>query len=537
MGKPNSESRFDPSYDAIVVGAGNGGLGAGLALAVNGAKPLVLEQHNLPGGFATSFVRGRFEFDVSLHELSDVGPDDMKGGVRKFLDDEAGLHIDWMRVPEAYRLILTGQDMNVRVPFGVQDFIGCIADEVPESRDAITRYMNLCQDIYDSFGYLGRGGKPGPAKMARDFADFLKNADNPLTGARDLFTHAGNFLRTAPYTVAEVHDALKLPARAEKILAPYWCYMGIPMDRLGFPIWAAMLVSYLTLGAYVPRCRSQEMAMAMENRIRELGGHVEYNTRVQRILASGGRVTGVVTADGHTIKTNHVIANASPNLVYGSLMEPGQVPAKAHQLVNARKVAASGFVVYMGLDANPDELGITDYGYFISDDMNTRELYDACSMLGPTKMQATTCLNRVAPDCSPPGTSILCITILHMPEAWYNVNPADYVKTKNDIAAALIKQFENATGVDVRAHIEEIEVATPVTFARYTGAFNGGIYGYEPDVWDSVPARIMSLAQEKYIKGLEFAGGFAFMGHGYSPSLLSGRAAGLATLANLGVKS
>jgi len=124
-----------------------------------------------------------------------------------------------------------------------------------------------------------------------------------------------------------------------------------------------------------------------------------------------------------------------------------------------------------------------------------------------------------------------------MPEAWYTVKPADYVKTKNDIAAALIKQFEEATGVAVRERIEEIEVATPVTFARYTGAFDGGIYGYEPDVWDSVPARIMHLQNERFVKGLEFAGGFALMGHGYSPSLLSGRAAALATLAQMGVKS
>jgi prolycopene isomerase len=537
MGERNEEPRFDASYDAVVVGAGNGGLGAGLALAVNGARPLVLEQHNIPGGFATSFVRGRFEFDVSLHELSDVGPDDRKGGVRKFLDDEAGLRIDWMRVPEAYRLILTGHDMNVRVPFGVREFIDCIEAEVPGSRETVTRYMNLCQDIYDTFGYLGRGGKPGPARMARDFAEFLKNASNPLKDARDLFVHAGNFLRAAPYTVAEVHDALGLPGRAEKIISPYWCYMGIPMDRLGFPIWAGMLVSYLIQGAYVPRCRSQEMTMAMESRIRELGGQIEYNTRVERILTKKGRVTGVVTADGHTIHTDHVIANASPNLVFGSLIEPAEVPTQAMKLVNARRVAASGFVVYMGLDAGPDDLGITDYGYFIAEDMNTREHYDAVSVLGPTKMQAATCLNRVVPDCSPPGTTILCITILHMPEAWYTVKPADYVKTKNDIAAALIKQFEEATGVELRGRIEEIEVATPVTFARYTGAFDGGIYGYEPDVWDSVPARIMHLQNERFVKGLEFAGGFALMGHGYSPSLLSGRAAALATLAQLGVKS
>ncbi len=50
------------NYDVIVVGAGNGGLAAAAKTAKEGFKTLVLEKHNLPGGCATSFCRGRFEF-------------------------------------------------------------------------------------------------------------------------------------------------------------------------------------------------------------------------------------------------------------------------------------------------------------------------------------------------------------------------------------------------------------------------------------------------------------------------------------------
>ncbi|MBW2676869.1 MAG: NAD(P)-binding protein [Deltaproteobacteria bacterium] len=49
-------------YDAIVIGAGNGGLTASAALARKGMQVLLLERHNIPGGCATSFCRGRFEF-------------------------------------------------------------------------------------------------------------------------------------------------------------------------------------------------------------------------------------------------------------------------------------------------------------------------------------------------------------------------------------------------------------------------------------------------------------------------------------------
>lgn len=64
---------MDNQFDVIVVGAGNAGLVAAATTAKNGLKTLLLEKNNIPGGCATSFVRGRFEFEPSLHELASVG--------------------------------------------------------------------------------------------------------------------------------------------------------------------------------------------------------------------------------------------------------------------------------------------------------------------------------------------------------------------------------------------------------------------------------------------------------------------------------
>jgi len=66
-------------YDAIVIGAGLGGLSGATMLAKNGLKVLLLERHNVPGGYATSFARGRYEFEVALHELSNIGTQELRG--------------------------------------------------------------------------------------------------------------------------------------------------------------------------------------------------------------------------------------------------------------------------------------------------------------------------------------------------------------------------------------------------------------------------------------------------------------------------
>ena len=74
------------SYDVVVIGAGNGGLTASVTLAQKGLKVLLLERHNIPGGCATSFCRGRFEFEVALHQLSGVGTPENPGPLRMLFD-------------------------------------------------------------------------------------------------------------------------------------------------------------------------------------------------------------------------------------------------------------------------------------------------------------------------------------------------------------------------------------------------------------------------------------------------------------------
>jgi len=503
---------LERGYDCVVIGAGNGGLGAAAQLAARGAKVLLLEQHNLPGGFATSFVRGRFEFEASLHQFCDIGSPTAKGNVREFLEDELGIYLDWVEIPEAFRLILTdpGEDLDVTMPYGVQAFIDAIERAAPGSREAVTNYVDLCREVVEAITYIGRSkGNPDRSVLTKKYA---------------------NFLKTCPYTVDQVADALQVPERARKILHAQWTYLGPPTSRLNFTVYGAMLYLFLITSAYIPKQRSHEFALALDARLRELGGHVEYNTRVERILVENGRVVGVVTSQGDRIETRHVLSNASPTLVYSDLIHPrSEVPEVALRECNARLHGVSGCVVYLGLDATLEELGLNEYSYFVYANMNTDEMVATCQTLDAPKVQAVLCLNNAIPDCSPPGTSIVSITTLYRPEVWKDVSPQDYVRVKNSIAADLISHFEQATGAPIREHIEEFEVATPQTYARYTGSYQGIIYGYEPESWDSLIPRMMSMQDDRHFEGLEFCGGYAFRCHGYSSSFKSGQTAALVT--------
>lgn len=514
--RTQGQQKINESYDCVVIGAGNGGLAAAARLAVAGVRVLLLEQHNLPGGFATSFMRGRFEFEAALHEFADIGWPTDKGNVRRFLEDEVGVYLDWVEVPEAFRYIQTDPrgPMDVTMPYGRQAFVDALDKAEPGSRTLVNRYLDLCKNVLDGLTYVGKSrGNPDKKHLMREF---------------------GGLLKTAPYSLAQVANALKLPERVQKIIFAQWPYIGPPPERLSFTIFGAMFYKFLTWSAFVPRQRSHEISLALTARVREMGGDVLFNTRATEIQIEDGRVTGVATSGGDVIQTRHVISNASPTLLYNQMIAPKTaVPERALRACNARRPGVSSLVVYLGLDTPLANLGLNEYSYMIYEDLDDTEVYRSFERLDAPKTQAALCLNNALPGCSPPGTSIVSITTLFRPEAWRGVTPRTYVKVKNRIAGRLIAGFERATGAPVREHIEELEIATPQTFARYTGNYDGIIYGYEPEPGDSLLPRMMMMQEDQHFKGLHFCGGYAFRCHGYSSTVLSGQTTALLTLRDL----
>ena len=498
-------------YDAVVIGAGNGGLVAAIRLLQGGAKTLLVEKHNLPGGFATSFRRGRFEFEASLHELNDFGTADNAGDVR-VLFDELGVtdKIEWTQIPEAYRVISRAEKLDATMPFGVKAFIEKMEQYVPGSRDSVTKFFELAEEV----------------RLAQAYS----SAVNGNTDSKVMVSKYGNFVRAGSYSVNEVLAALKMPQRARDILNAYWCYLGAHCNDLSFVHYASMVNRYIMRGASMPKMRSHEISLALVERIRELGGDVLFNTEAVKILTDekDGGVAGVVLDDGTEIQTRHAVANCAPHLVFGKLMD--RVPEAEVRATNARKLSGRGFTMFLGLDADADELGVENHNYFLYDTMDSAAQYEKMRMIKENNVQATVCLNRAYPECSPKGTCMMYFTTLYMSDDWGSVKAEDYYKTKDYVAGMMIDRFEQDTGAKLRGHIEEISVATPMTYAHYCGHPEGVIYGYESQYWDGLMPRLQMMAEDHKVRGLRFAGGYAMRLSGYSSAYFSGDISGRQTV-------
>ena len=499
---------MNKKFDAVVIGAGNGGLVSACKLALEGKKTLLVEKHNIPGGSATSFVRGRFEFEASLHELCGISPF-AGGGTLKKTFDELGVSdkMDWIPLHEAFRTITINDEKNIdyTLPVGREPFIDKVEEYCPGSREISTKLFDLIEEIDAAIDYLGT------------IENFSMNI------ITDMFGKYGNFLDTASYSVNEVFDTLNVPKTVRDCFGGYWLYLGTNLDELSFIHYATMFSSYIIGGPVIPKDRSHNISSALVNRFEELGGEVRFNTEAKRIIVKNNRVCGVEFETGETVDCDYVISNSSPYNMYTKLIDPMYIPKFRTKKLNSLKLAPKGFSLFLGLDASAEELGILNHSYFIFDTADTVLQAELTKSRKTNNMQAAVCLNNGNPDCSPEGTSILYITsIFPGNEAWSGVTEENYVKAKREFADRMIDNFEKATGTKIRDRIEEIEIAAPMTYARYLNAPNGTIYGFENTGSYGIVQRIMTDAIGDRIEHLYYAGGYGKQSLGYNPSYASG---------------
>jgi len=496
------------TYDAVVIGAGLGGLAAAAAFARQGFKVVVFEQHSVPGGYASAFTRpGGFTFDVSLHSTT-VG---LRDGIPNLIYGFPEIK-DVIFAPHKplYRAIYP--DYDLRVPDrDIAGYLKILKTHFPDEAAGIDGIFADMKGLADDVGRLSSaGGQTDMANFPAKFPFLFKN-----------------FNRTWG---AMVDDRIKDP-KLKAVISGLWGYFGLPPSKLSPFYYAMPLMGYLDGGGYYPAGASQKISNALAGIIKTNGGQVKLNTRVEKILTRDHAAYGVRTADGSEFRGRAVISNANAPDTFTRMMDEQEFLKDTLARMDKLSVSFSSLLVWLGLKTDlVRKVGIKDSEIFYNTGYDLEADYNAALAGGlPADTGfSLTIYDNVSPGCSPKGKNTLNIMATQGYDYWkkyetdyfYGAKDA-YNKEKMRLADILIDQVEKTLLPGLRKAIEVKEVATPLTNLRFTSNPRGAIYGWDQTVDNSGQRR---FPQKTPIKNLYLSGAWTFPGHGYGACIPSGLA-------------
>jgi phytoene dehydrogenase-like protein len=503
-------------YDAIVIGAGIGGLTTAAVLAKHGRSVLVLEMHYELGGCATVFSRNGkgqgYEFDVGLHYVGDCAPG---GLIPRILEGAGVTDIRFLEQdPQGFDTMYF-PDFQFRMPRGAEQFRERLVQTFPSEVRGIDRYIKLLYQVWELMGVHA----------------------NPLSAFR-VVPRSLLALRYMNATVGEFVDTCTRDPRLKAVLTGQLGVYHQPPSRASLMGHAGVTMHFLH-GSFYPAGGGQVLSDRLAEVVEGRGNKILLRTTATRILTENGRAVGVEFQNKALGKqVAHapvVISNADIKHTMLHLLGDDQLSrAASHKVRNYEMSPAMG-VVYLGVKRDFRAEGMPNTNLRIYPGYDFEEAYNDCfaerfSARPHVFVGNASLKDPMNPKVAPPGVSNLQLMSLAPSSfaAWkiteseylsgdYRRNAA-YYELKERFADALIRETERVIP-GLSKDIVFKEVATPITLMRYTGASNGTSYGVS-----MIPSQFLHNrpGAKTGIKGLLLSGASLRTGHGIFGAMTSG---------------
>ena len=413
-------------YDAIVIGAGMSGMAAAIRLSMFGKKALLLESHRIPGGLNSYYRRGKRQFDVGLHALTNfAGPKERARPLLKLLKQ---LRIPYAKLelyPQNYSLI---QFPEARLRFG--NGITLLSEEIsahfPEQVDAFARLLA-----------------------------YLESFDE---------TALGNSYRSAKEVVGQfITDPLLL----EMLFCPLLIYGSALEDDMDFSQFAIMFKSLYLEGFSRPKGGVRRLIGLLMERLEEVGCETRFGCGVREIVTKEGQISGVVTEEAQFIESDLVLSSVGFPETLGLLKRPSvERPALGKLSFTESLLCLERRPHHFGQDAS-----IVFYNNRASYHYRRpKTLFDSQS--------AVVCFpNNFSRDDLDEG--LVRVTFIANYHQWKALPRPDYLKQKARVLRASVELAQTFLPA-WKGEMSFSDVFTPTTIERYTRHFEGRVYG-SPD--------------------------------------------------------
>lgn len=489
-------------YDNIIIGSGLGGLTAGALLAKAGHKVLLLEQHYLPGGCATTYHRKGFKIEVGLHEMD--GLDELDPKVAIFRELAIFEHLDFIRLPEFYRL--KSKRFDLVLPHSIKRAKRTLTQAFPNEQAAIDCFFKTITDIrtqalkFQKLGWKGKLLKPFVPLFMPTLFRYRKRS-------------LGHFL-----------DAITRNEDLKIVLAANFGYYHHDPHTLSLLYFGMAQASYFA-GGYFIKGGSQNLSNYLVDYIKQKGGTVLLRRTVTRILTKGNRAIGVQYQATHrsdqssqTAYARTIIANSAiPNLP--ALLTPKPAARLLRQFRHCQN-SCSLMPIYLCFNRSVKKLGHRHYNTFLLADHIDKlsDLKTSPKLPCAERSLAFIDYSQIDSDLAPEGKSFGTLCSIDFAESWEGYSISEYEQRKTKIANAMLQRLERLIP-GINQAIEHIEIGTPKTIERFTQNPGGAVYGFAQTPDQAGQNRVGCVSK---IKNLLFASAWTFPGGGYTGAIIAG---------------
>jgi phytoene dehydrogenase-like protein len=434
----------------IIIGAGMGGLAAGIYGQINGYETQIFEMHTRAGGQCASWKRKGYTFDACIHHFFGCTPG-------------TSVYQLWQEIGAMPRELVPVEE--------------CTAVVSPDGRMFID-YYDL-EKLKDNLLKLSPADEKAVQQYIGDIKAFASNnvGDMILSGSLwKMLTKLPAMLRMQKWMKMNMRDlAGRFTDPFLKRAVALLIYSG-PDNPLFFHL--VRHSGGLNGDIQWPVGGAADFAKSVERRYLALGGKVHYKNRVEKILVENDRAVGIKLADGSEHRADIVISNADGRRTIFDMLEGKYV----NDVVRGYCQPISDetpFAIDVFLGVNRDLTGEPSSLVLL--------LEKPVTIAGHEYDSIEAQLYGLDKSMAPVGKGTIKVELTASYAYWkqlYNDDREKYRQKKQEVADKIIDILETHFR-GIKKQVEVIDVSTLMTWERYMGGSQG---------WFNLPNRKMDFS-------------------------------------------
>lgn len=414
----------------VVVGAGPGGLTAGMLLAHRGFKVTIVEKNDRVGGRNSEVRLGDYSFDLGptfLHQkfcLDEIFAE---------LGGKSEDHLEFVDLNPMTKL--SWGETSMHTFSDKQKMAGEIERVFPGSSGGFLRYMH-------EQGAKFRAIYPCLQYPYHKLSAFLRP----------------HLIKALPHvlTTRSVHDVLGDYFEDERLKLAF----TFQAKYLGMSPWhCPALFSILSFteyryGVYHVQGGLNRISQAMADVFTAMGGELRLQSPVKQLIHQGRDISGVEFENGGRINADAVVVNADYGHAATRLFNGRSV---SEERMRSKRFSCSTFMMFLGLDKVYENephhhiIFADDYRANVADIQSERHVSDDMSIY-----VRNSCITD--PHVAPAGKSGLYILVPTINTR----HGYDWESNKEAYAEKILRRIEERTSMkDLRSHIVEQRIVSP----------------------------------------------------------------------------